>query len=76
MRNIKTMNTDLLQLCISRGVIPLPSIYLVFLNALRDLERKHLVCLLPIARFEVFHFTFNPEKLSRKKKPDPVKAAS
>jgi hypothetical protein len=37
------------------GIVPLPLVYIAFLLALEDRERKHLVCLVPSARFDVFH---------------------
>lgn len=55
MCNVKYMNADLLQTCISRGVSLLPSTYFAFLNALLSLERNNLVCLVPSARFDLFH---------------------
>lgn len=73
---IKNMNADLLQLCISRGVVLLPSIYHAFLDMLDEMERKHAVCLVPLSRFELFHHKLNPTKMSTKKLTDRVKIAS
>lgn len=67
MCNVKYMNADLLQVCISRGVSMLPSTYFAFLNALLSLERNNLVCLVPSARFDLFHFKL---KYGEKKRDD------
>ena len=73
---IKNMNADLLQLCISRGVVLLPSIYHAFLDMLDEMERKHAVCLVPLSPFELFHHKLNPTKMSTKKLTDRVKIPS
>lgn len=75
MCNVKNMNADLLQLCISRGVVPFPSAYLAFLEALSKMERENHVCLIPLTRLELFHLKLNPDKMSTKKIAEPVKIA-
>lgn len=67
MCNVKYMNADLLQVCISRGVILLPTTYFAFLNALLILERNNLICLVPTARFDLFHFKIksNTEEIKK-----------
>ena len=72
----KNMNADLLQLCISRGVVLLPSIYYAFLDVLDEMEHKHTVCLVPLSRFELFHHKLNPQTMSTKKTTESVKVAS
>lgn len=71
---VNNMDADLLQLCISRRVCLLPSIYYAFLDLLDEMERKHTVCLVPLARFEIFHHKLDPAKMSTKKTKEPVKA--
>lgn len=70
------MDANLLQLYISRGVQLLPSTYVAFLDILSEMERKRTVCLVPLARFELFHHKLNPKQCQPKKPPTPVKVAS
>ena len=55
MFTLKGLNVDHVQFCLARGIAPLPLVYNAFLLALEEQERKHLVCLVPSARFDAFH---------------------
>lgn len=40
---------------LAKGAYPLPFIYSQFLTTLDEQERKNQVCMLPFARFEMYH---------------------
>lgn len=43
----------------------LPHVYVDFLRALSDNERAHQVCLLPLARFEIYHINLEQKVRAR-----------
>lgn len=50
-----TVNEDVVQEYIGRGVILLPIVYEAFLNRLDEQERDKKLCLLPLARLQLYH---------------------
>jgi hypothetical protein len=56
---------NLVQDYLMRGVIPLPSLYAEFLEALAEGEAKHQLCLLPSSRFELYHIRLEKRLWSR-----------
>lgn len=50
---------------LAQGVGVLPHVYVDFLRALSDSERARDVCLLPIARFELYHHNLETKLRAR-----------
>jgi hypothetical protein len=65
MRTSWTTIIDDVQGYLAHKIGVMPHVFVDFLRALSDSERAHQVCLLPIARFELYHHNLEQKVRAR-----------
>lgn len=63
---------DEIQELLGRGVSLFPSVYYEFLEQLMEKERMKKLCLLPSARFELYHMKLERKRRARNTSPRKV----